>query len=74
MEIKSGGDILNLAICYTLHETVVQRGREVSNLRCHPVTEIQDWDVVVVGPLVQTQVVLQRVFQLTEKTTQETKV
>lgn len=38
-----------------------------SNLRCHPMTEVQDGDVVVVRSLVQTQVVLQRVFQLKQK-------
>lgn len=30
-------------------------------------TEVQDGDVVIVGSLVQTQVILQRVFQLTQK-------
>lgn len=42
--------------------------REGSNLRCQSVTEIQDGHVVIVGPLVQTQIILQRVFQLTDKT------
>lgn len=38
--------------------------QEGSNLRRHPVTEIQDGDVVVVGSLVQTQISLQGVLQL----------
>lgn len=37
-----------------------------SNLRRHSVTEVQDGHVVVVGSLVQTQVILQRVFHLRE--------
>ena len=35
-----------------------------SDLRCHPMTEVQDGDVVSVRSLVQTQVILQRVLQL----------
>lgn len=41
--------------------------KQGSNLRRHPVTEVQDGDVVIVGSLIQTQVVLQRVLQLREK-------
>ena len=44
-----------------------KRERACPNLRCHPVTEIQDGCVVIVGPLVQTQIILQGVFQLTDK-------
>lgn len=33
-------------------------------------TEIEDGDIVIVGPLVQTQIILHRVFQLEEKENQ----
>ena len=43
--------------------------QEGSNLRRHSVTEIQDGNIVVVRSLVQTQIVLQRVFQLKDRQT-----
>lgn len=43
----------------------------VSNLWGHPVTEVQDGDVVIIWPLIQTQVALQGVFQLTKRNKHE---
>lgn len=45
----------------------LKRARGGSNLRCHPMTEVQDGDIVGVRPLVQTQVTLQKVLQLREE-------
>lgn len=42
----------------------MKRVWESSNLWCHPVAEIQDGYVVIVRPLVQTQISLEGVFQL----------
>lgn len=45
----------------------VNRARKATHLRCHPVTEVKDGNVVSVWPLVETQVSLQRVSQLREE-------
>lgn len=47
--------------------TLQIEGLEGTHLWCHPMTEVQDGDVVGVRPLVQTQVTLQKVLQLREE-------